>query len=306
MSITPPPMIELNAYGTWLSSLTGYKTQKISINAGFTCPNRDGTLGTTGCTYCNNQTFNPAYCQPAKSITRQLEEGKEFFGRKYPQMHYLAYFQAYTNTYAPLPELRAKYEEALSVPLVDGIVLGTRPDCVSDDVLDFLAELNRNHTVIVEYGIESVYDETLQRIRRGHTHQQTVDAIQRTAQRGIPIGAHIILGLPGESRDMLIRAADIISSLPITTLKIHQLQLIRGTIMADEYAQHPSDFHLFTVDEYIQLLCDFLPRLRPDIILERLVSQSPASLLAIPGWGLKNHEFTARLEKALSTVNDKL
>ena len=299
-------MIELNAYGTWLSSLTGYKTQKISINAGFTCPNRDGTLGTTGCTYCNNQTFNPAYCQPAKSITRQLEEGKEFFGRKYPQMHYLAYFQAYTNTYAPLPELRAKYEEALSVPLVDGIVLGTRPDCVSDDVLDFLAELNRNHTVIVEYGIESVYDETLQRIRRGHTHQQTVDAIQRTAQRGIPIGAHIILGLPGESRDMLIRAADIISSLPITTLKIHQLQLIRGTIMADEYAQHPSDFHLFTVDEYIQLLCDFLPRLRPDIILERLVSQSPASLLAIPGWGLKNHEFTARLEKALSTVNDKL
>ncbi len=306
MSITPPPMIELNAYGTWLSSLTGYKTQKISINAGFTCPNRDGTLGTTGCTYCNNQTFNPAYCQPAKSITRQLEEGKEFFGRKYPQMHYLAYFQAYTNTYAPLPELRAKYEEALSVPLVDGIVLGTRPDCVSDDVLDLLAELNRNHTVIVEYGIESVYDETLQRIRRGHTHQQTVDAIQRTAQRGIPIGAHIILGLPGESRDMLIRAADIISSLPITTLKIHQLQLIRGTLMADEYAQHPSDFHLFTVDEYIQLLCDFLPRLHPDIILERLVSQSPASLLAIPGWGLKNHEFTARLQKALSTVNCKL
>lgn len=299
-------MIELNAYGTWLSSLTGYKTQKISINAGFTCPNRDGTLGTTGCTYCNNQTFNPAYCQPAKSITRQLEEGKEFFGRKYPQMHYLAYFQAYTNTYAPLPELRAKYEEALSVPLVDGIVLGTRPDCVSDDVLDLLAELNRNHTVIVEYGIESVYDETLQRIRRGHTHQQTVDAIQRTAQRGISIGAHIILGLPGESRDMLLREADIISSLPISTLKIHQLQLIRGTLMADEYAQHPSDFHLFTVDEYIQLLCDFLPRLRPDIILERLVSQSPASLLAIPGWGLKNHEFTARLQKALSTVNCKL
>lgn len=292
-------MIELNAYGKWLSSLTGYKTQKISIHAGFTCPNRDGTLGTTGCTYCNNQTFNPAYCQPAKSIARQLQEGKEFFGKKYPQMHYLAYFQAYTNTYAPLPELRGKYLEALSVPLVDGIVIGTRPDCVSDEVLDLLAELNREHTVIVEYGIESVYDETLRRIRRGHTHQQTVDAIRRTVSRGIPVGAHIILGLPGESRDMLLREADILSSLPITTLKIHQLQLIRGTLMAAEYAERPSDFHLFTVDEYIQLLCDFLPRLRPDIILERLVSQSPASLLATPGWGLKNHEFTARLEKKI-------
>ena len=166
-------MIELNAYGKWLSSLTGYKTQKISIHAGFTCPNRDGTLGTTGCTYCNNQTFNPAYCQPAKSITRQLEEGKQFFGKKYPQMHYLAYFQAYTNTYAPLSELRAKYEEALSVPLVDGIVIGTRPDCVSDEVLDLLEQLNRQQTIIVEYGIESVYDETLRRIRRGHTHRST-------------------------------------------------------------------------------------------------------------------------------------
>lgn len=294
-------MIELNAYGKWLSSLTGYKTQKISIHAGFTCPNRDGTLGTTGCTYCNNQTFNPAYCQPAKSITRQLEEGKQFFGKKYPQMHYLAYFQAYTNTYAPLPELRGKYLEALSVPLVDGIVIGTRPDCVSDEVLDLLAELNREHTVIVEYGIESVYNETLRRIRRGHTHQQTVDAIRRTVSRGISVGAHIILGLPGESRDMLLREADILSSLPITTLKIHQLQLIRGTLMAAEYAERPSDFHLFTVDEYIQLLCDFLPRLRPDIILERLVSQSPASLLATPGWGLKNHEFTARLQNKLMT-----
>lgn len=294
-------MIELNAYGKWLSSLTGYKTQKISIHAGFTCPNRDGTLGTTGCTYCNNQTFNPAYCQPAKSITQQLQEGKEFFGKKYPQMHYLAYFQAYTNTYAPLPELRGKYLEALSVPLVDGIVIGTRPDCVSDEVLDLLAELNREHTVIVEYGIESVYNETLRRIRRGHTHQQTVDAIRRTVSRGISVGAHIILGLPGESRDMLLREADILSSLSITTLKIHQLQLIRGTLMAAEYAERPSDFHLFTVDEYIQLLCDFLPRLRPDIILERLVSQSPASLLATPGWGLKNHEFTARLQNKLMT-----
>lgn len=295
-------MQNLNSYGAWLAELTGYKTQKISINAGFTCPNRDGTLGTTGCTYCNNQTFNPAYCQPTKSITQQLEEGKEFFSKKHPNMKYLAYFQAYTNTYAALERLKEKYEEALSVPGIVGLVIGTRPDCMPDSLLDYLQELNRLHTIIIEYGIESTYDSTLQRIRRGHTHTQSVDAIRRTASRNIPVGAHIILGLPGETRDMILHEADELSSLPINTLKIHQLQLIKGTIMAEEYANCPADFHLYTVDEYIQLLCDFIPRLRSDIILERFVSQSPTSLLAIPGWGLKNHEFTARLQKALKKV----
>lgn len=293
-------MQRLNSYGPWLTSLTGYKTQKISINAGFTCPNRDGTLGTTGCTYCNNQTFNPAYCRPTKSISQQLEEGKEFFRRKYPDMRYLAYFQAYTNTYAPLEELQAKYEEALYVPGVVGLVIGTRPDCMPPALLTYLQSLQkRSHTIIVEYGIESVYDTTLQRIRRGHTHAQSIDAIRRTAAAGIPVGIHIILGLPGESREMLLSEADQISQLPITTLKIHQLQLIKGTVMADEHFHNPSDFHLYSVDEYIQLLCDFLPRLRSDIIIERLVSQSPTSLLATPGWGLKNYEFTARLQNAL-------
>lgn len=296
-------MQRLNLYGPWLTSLTGYKTQKISINAGFTCPNRDGTLGTTGCTYCNNQTFNPDYCRPTKSITQQLEEGKEFFRRKYPDMRYLAYFQAYTNTYAPLSELQEKYEEALSVPDIVGLVIGTRPDCMPPALLSYLQSLQkRGHTIIVEYGIESVYDTTLQRIRRGHTHAQSIDAIRRTAAAGIPVGIHIILGLPGESREMLLSEADQLSQLPITTLKIHQLQLIKGTVMADEYLRNPSDFHLFSVDEYIQLLCDFLPRLRSDIIIERLVSQSPTSLLATPGWGLKNYEFTARLQNALQKL----
>lgn len=296
-------MQRLNLYGPWLTSLTGYKTQKISINAGFTCPNRDGTLGTTGCTYCNNQTFNPDYCRPTKSITQQLEEGKEFFRRKYPDMRYLAYFQAYTNTYAPLSELQKKYEEALSVPDIVGLVIGTRPDCMPPALLSYLQSLQkRGHTIIVEYGIESVYDTTLKRIRRGHTHAQSIDAIRRTAAAGIPVGIHIILGLPGESREMLLSEADQLSQLPITTLKIHQLQLIKGTVMADEYLRNPSDFHLFSVDEYIQLLCDFLPRLRSDIIIERLVSQSPTSLLATPGWGLKNYEFTARLQNALQKL----
>ncbi|MBQ9362556.1 MAG: TIGR01212 family radical SAM protein [Bacteroidaceae bacterium] len=292
-----------NEYGPWLTQLTGNKVQKISINAGFTCPNRDGTVGTGGCTYCNNQTLNPAYCETQKSVTQQLEEGKQFFKHKYPTMKYLAYFQAYTNTYGSLDLLKAKYEEALRVPDVVGLVIGTRPDCMPDLLLNYLEELNQRHTIIVEYGVESIYDTTLQRINRGHTHAQSVDAIQRTTARGIPVGIHIILGLPGESNEMILNEAKVISDLPITTLKLHQLQLIKGTRMAEEFAQNPADFHLFSVDEYIDLVIDFISRLRADIILERFVSQSPASLLATPGWGLKNYEFTEKLRKHMTEKN---
>ena len=272
-----------NEYGPWMAQRMGCKVQKISINAGFTCPNRDGTVGTGGCTYCNNQTFNPAYCETQKGVTQQLEEGKLFFRRKYPTMKYLAYFQAYTNTYGSLDLLRAKYEEALRVPDVVGLVIGTRPDCMPDPLLDYLEELNRQHTVIVEYGVESIYDRTLQRINRGHTQAQSVDAIRRTAARGIPVGIHVILGLPGESNEMILNEAKVLLGLPITTLKLHQIQLIRGTRMAEEYAECPTDFHLFSVDEYIDLVIEFICLLRPDIVLERFVSQSPASLLATPG-----------------------
>lgn len=292
-----------NEYGPWMAQRMGCKVQKISINAGFTCPNRDGTVGTGGCTYCNNQTFNPAYCETQKGVTQQLEEGKLFFRRKYPTMKYLAYFQAYTNTYGSLDLLRAKYEEALRVPDVMGLVIGTRPDCMPDPLLDYLEELNRQHTVIVEYGVESIYDRTLQRINRGHTQAQSVDAIRRTAARGIPVGIHVILGLPGESNEMILNEAKVLSSLPITTLKLHQIQLIRGTRMAEEYAECPTDFHLFSVDEYIDLVIEFICLLRPDIVLERFVSQSPASLLATPGWGLKNYEFTEKLRKRMVERN---
>lgn len=292
-----------NDYGTWLTTQLGTKTQKISLNAGFTCPNRDGTVGTGGCTYCNNQTFNPDYCAPSKTITQQLEEGKRFFSKKYPEMKYLAYFQAYTNTYGSLSSLKDKYEEALSVPDVIGLVIGTRPDCMPDALLDYLEELNHRTFLLVEYGIESIYDATLSRINRGHTHAQTVDAITRTAARGIRTGAHLILGLPGESREAMLHEAEVLSSLPLTMLKLHQLQLIKGTRMADEFAEQPSDFHLFTPEEYIDLVIDFIERLRPDLVLERFVSQSPSSLLAIPGWGLKNHEFVAKLKHRLAQRN---
>ena len=292
-------MQRYNEYGSWLTAQLGVKAQKISLNAGFTCPNRDGRVGRGGCTYCNNQTFNPDYCAPTKSITQQLEEGKAFFSRKYPEMKYLAYFQAYTNTYDSLENLKAKYEEALRVPGVVGLVIGTRPDCMPDSLLDYLEELHRRSFLLVEYGVESVYDKTLLRIHRGHTHAQTVDAIRRTAERGILVGAHVILGLPGESREEMLEEADALSRLPLTMLKLHQLQLIKGTQMAAEYAAVPEDFHLFAADEYVDLVIDFLERLRPDLVLERFVSQSPASLLARPGWGLKNHEFVAKVKRRL-------
>ena len=291
-----------NDYGTWLREQFPFRVQKIAINAGFTCPNRDGSIGWGGCTYCNNQTFNPEYCKTEKSVTQQLEEGKSFFARKYPEMKYLAYFQAYTNTYGSIDHLVEIYEEALSVPDVVGLVIGTRPDCVSDELLDYLTELNKRTFLIVEYGIESTDDKILQLINRGHDFACAQKAVRETALRGIIVGAHIILGLPGETPDDMVGQASVISELPITTLKLHQLQLIKGTRLAHEYEQDKSCLHLLDVDEYIDIVIRYIERLRPDVILERFVSQSPKSLLLAPDWGLKNYEFTNRINNRMTEL----
>ena len=282
-----------NDFGTWIRARFPFKVQKISIDAGFTCPNRDGRTGTGGCTYCDNRTFNPTYCDRRKTVSEQLEEGKAFFARKYPEMRYLAYFQAYTNTYAPVSSLATMYEEALCTENVVGIVIGTRPDCINEALLDYLKTLSRRAFVLIEYGIETANNTTLRRINRGHTFECTQRAIEMTHRRGILVGGHIILGLPGEDAAESIRQAPIISSLPLDILKIHQMQIIRGTVLAREYARKP--FHIYNVDEYIQLIIDYIARLRKDLILERFVSQSPADLLIAPKWGLKNYEFTNRL-----------
>ena len=287
-------------FGDFLRERFPFKAQKIAINAGFTCPNRDGSKGRGGCTYCNNQTFNPGYCQTDKSVADQLAEGVRFFSRKYPEMRYLAYFQAYTSTYGEQERLERLYEEALSYPGVVGLVIGTRPDCVPDRLLDYLARLSEQVLVLVEYGVESTLDRTLRRINRGHDFAEAEEAIRRTAARGIAVGAHLILGLPGESRDEILGHADRLSDLPLTTLKLHQLQLIRHTRMALEFERQPEDFHLFTADEYIDLAIDFIERLDPAIALERFVSQSPKELLIAPDWGLKNYEFTARVNRRLA------
>ena len=289
-----------NDFGTWIRARFPFKVQKISIDAGFTCPNRDGRTGTGGCTYCDNRTFNPTYCDRRKTVSEQLEEGKAFFARKYPEMRYLAYFQAYTNTYAPVSSLATMYEEALCTENVVGIVIGTRPDCINEALLDYLKTLSRRTFVLIEYGIETANNTTLRRINRGHTFECTQRAIEMTHRRGILVGGHIILGLPGEDAAESIRQAPIISSLPLDILKIHQMQIIRGTVLAREYARKP--FHIYNVDEYIQLLIDYIARLRKDLILERFVSQSPADLLIAPKWGLKNYEFTNRLVNRMKKI----
>ena len=286
---------------TELSSFYGkvfpFKVQKISINAGFSCPNRDGSKGFGGCTYCNNQTFNPSYCATQKSVSRQIEEGKTFFARKYPEMKYLAYFQAYTGTYGELRHLISLYEEALKADDVVGLVIGTRPDCMPNELLDYLVDLAQRTFLTVEYGIESANDDTLRRINRGHTYAQSVEAIERTAKRGIYVGAHVILGLPGEDEEELVRQARLVNLLPITTLKLHQLQLIKGTVMAREYEQSP--FRLFTAEEYIDAVISYISHIRRDVVLERFVSSSPKDLLLAPNWNIKNYEFVEMLKKKM-------
>ncbi|QYY35440.1 TIGR01212 family radical SAM protein [Ruficoccus sp. ZRK36] len=276
------------------------RVQKVSVDGGFTCPNRDGTLACSGCAYCNNESFNPDYCREQPSIAAQLREGIQFFSRKYPSMGFLAYFQAYSNTYAPLDILRERYEEALAQPGIVGLVLGTRPDCVTEEALDYLAELAREHTVMIEYGVESVKDQTLRRIRRGHSYADSVRAIEKTAQRGITVGAHLMLGLPGETYEDWIAQAQAVSALPLDHLKLHQLQIVRDTTLADEYLADPSRFHLFSPEEYLETVVDYLERLNPQIVVERFTSEAPADLLLAPDWGkLRNYQFAMKVEKRL-------
>ena len=284
-------------FSYFLSQHFPYKVQKISVNAGFTCPNRDGSKGRGGCTYCNNQSFSPGYGFDHRSISRQLEDGIKFFSGKYPSMKYLAYFQSYTNTYDEIKTLIKKYEKALSYPDVVGLIIGTRPDCVSEELLDYFSEISKKTFLMIEYGVESTLDSTLEAINRGHSYKESVDAILKTNERGIFTGAHMILGLPGETHQEMLMHAVHLSELPLTTIKLHQLQLIKGTTMAKQFESNPMQFRLFNIDEYIDLCVDFAERLNPGFVIERFVSQSPKNLLIAPDWGLKNFEFTAKIVK---------
>lgn len=275
--------------------------QKLSVDAGFTCPNRDGTLGSGGCTFCCNAAFTPSYCSAQKSITQQIEEGIAFHARRYREaQRYLVYFQSFSNTYAPIEVLRDCYEEALAHPLVEGLVIGTRPDCVDPQKLDYLAELAERHYVAIEYGIESVWDESLRRIGRGHDFATAERAVQMSAERGLQVGGHFILGLPDESEERIVAGIERINRLRLTTVKFHQLQLFRGTAMAAEYDAHPERFRFWTVEAYIDFVVDLMQRLRPDLVVERFASEAPPRFHHGPNWGLvRNEQLWAMLEKRL-------
>lgn len=296
-----------NSYARYFRELFGERVQKVAVNAGFTCPNRDGTAGTGGCTFCDNQAFTPSYCQPAKSVARQIEEGIEFHLNRYRKAgRYLVYFQSFSNTYAPLERLMHVYDEALSHPLVAGIVVGTRPDCVDEEKLDYLASLGRDKYVAVEYGIESTFDETLRRINRGHDFECARRAVEMTARRGIHCGAHFILGLPGETREMMLRQVETINSLPLTTVKFHQLQIFRGTAMAADYTRNPENYPSWSIGEYIDFFIGILRRLRPSLVVERFAGEAPPRYHLGPGWGLvRNEQLLAMLEKRLEELDTR-
>jgi len=294
-----------NAYSNYFRKIYGARVQKVSIDAGFTCPNRDGTIGSGGCTYCDNNAFNPSYCLPAKSVTQQITEGVEFHQWRYSEaVSYLAYFQAYSNTYASLDKLKKLYEEALSFPGVVGLIIGTRPDCIDEEKLEYIKELSERYYIAVEYGIESCYNKTLIRINRGHTVEEAVMTVKRTAELGINTGAHFILGLPGETREEMLDQVSFISDLPLTTVKFHQLQIIKGTAMEKEFRDNPGDFQLFSWEEYLEFFVRFLERLNPEIVVERFTGEAPPRFLTGTGWGKKRTDQIVNLiEKRLEELD---
>lgn len=290
-----------NAYSDFLRKQYGFRLQKLSVNAGFSCPNRDGSKGRGGCVFCNNSAFNPSYCEPGKPIRNQLEEGKEFHAWRYRKsLKYIAYFQAFSNTYAPLEVLKKRYEEALSISDVVGLSIGTRPDCVNEEILDYLARLSEKHFVHLEMGIESCYDKSLQWMNRKHDFECARRAFAMAAERGISTGTHLIFGLPSQSREEDLRQADIISELPLHTLKLHQLQIIKDTTLEKEYALNPSKFHFFKIEEYIDFVIDFLERLSPSICMERFSGEAPPRFQAGPTFGM------IRADKVLQIIEKRL
>ena len=287
-----------NNYNEYFKRVFGRRVQKLSVDAGFTCPNRDGKVGHGGCTYCNNDAFNPSYCIPTKGVSQQLMEGKEFHSWRYRRaVEYLAYFQAFSNTYAPLDQLKRLYTEALSTDGVIGLVIGTRPDCVDEEKLDFFASLAQKYYVILEYGIESCYNKTLDRINRGHSFETAQWAINESAARGIHVGAHLIFGLPGESREEMLAEAEIVSSLPLDTIKFHQLQIIQGTLMQRDYELNPNEYDLFPPDEYYEFVVDFTERLNPEFVIERFSGEAPPRFVIAPQWGKIRADEVARAIK---------
>jgi radical SAM protein (TIGR01212 family) len=289
-----------NSYPEYFRAHFGNRVQKLTVDAGFTCPNRDGSKGHGGCTFCNNNAFSPNYCTPVKSITTQLDEGIQFHRMRYRKVDkYIAYFQAYSNTYEPFRQLKKMYEEALDHPGIIGLIAGTRPDCINDEILDYLSSLSEDHFIMIEYGIESCYNTTLLNINRGHTFEDSMRALEMTAKKGIRQGAHFIIGLPGETEQDILAEVEIISKMPVNNVKFHHLQIIRDTVMARDFEMNPGAFRLFNLDEYLDLMAGIIERLNPDFVVERIAGEAHPDYLIKPAWGLRYDEVLRKFEDIL-------
>ncbi|MBN2747327.1 MAG: TIGR01212 family radical SAM protein [Bacteroidales bacterium] len=301
MEINPFAPLRYNSYSEYFKRIFGGRIQKVTIDAGFTCPNRDGTVARGGCTYCNNDSFNPSYCHPEKPIATQIDEGISFHTNRYRRAEgFLAYFQAYSNTYKPLEELKKIYGEALNHPDIKGIVIGTRSDCIDQEKLAYFAEIAKTHYVIIEYGIESVYDETLMRINRGHNFQNVVDALELTASYGLHTGGHLIFGLPGETTQMMMESVEIINKLPLKTIKFHQLQIVTGTVMGMDYRRNPQYYHLPSLEEYLDFITKYISKLNPVFVVERFAGEVPPNYLIASGWnGLRYDQVLNKIIKKM-------
>lgn len=287
-----------NAFGRYLKNKFGTVVYKVNVDAGFTCPNRDGTLGVTGCIYCNNDSFRPSQCKPETSLVSQIRNGIGYLSVRYKARNFLVYFQPFTNTYAPVEELERLYAEALSEPSVVGLAIGTRPDCIDAEKIAMLERLAKDKFILVEYGLQSTHDKSLEYIMRGHDYRTFLDAVDMTVGRGIHVGAHIIAGIPGETPEETLSMADMISELPVEFLKIHQLQVVKGTVMAEQYLKEP--FHTFGYEEYLDFLADFIERLSPDIVLQRLFATAPDDILIAPLWGRTRQQIIRDIDNTFA------
>ncbi|HPX76757.1 MAG TPA: TIGR01212 family radical SAM protein [Bacteroidales bacterium] len=290
-----------NDYSSYIKRIFGIRVQKISIDAGFTCPNRDGKISRGACIYCTNESFSPFYCTPKLSITEQLQKGIEFFSKKYKTQKYLAYFQSYTNTYGKVEDLKKLYLEALAVEGVIGLVVATRPDCIDEEIMKMLKEISKDKYLSIEYGAESTKNETLNFINRGHSWEQTIKAVELANNFQINCGLHFIIGLPGEDKTDFLNHANEISKLNIQTLKIHQMQVLKKTKLADVYKENPKLFYNLDLENYLDLMAEFLGFLNPNIVVERFTSESPKEMIIYPNWkGKKNFEISHMLEKKMN------
>jgi len=290
-------MQRYRSFGAFMRTKFGLTVYKVNVDAGFTCPNRDGTLGLSGCIYCNNDSFRPNSCKPTVSLAGQIANGANHIKKRYKANKFIVYFQPYTNTYAPLETLRDLYSEALKQPDIIGLAIGTRPDAIDEQKISMLEELAQKHFILIEYGLQSIYDKSLTFINRGHDYAAFLEAVHLTSDKGIHIGAHLIVGFPTETRDEMLAMAGKISVLPIGFLKVHQLQIIKDTPLADMYKENP--FYTFGYEEYIDFIADFIERTSPDIVFQRLFATAPDSILVAPDWGKNRHRMLSDIEKRL-------